>query len=223
MSENHRAPGPWRLPRPSLLDTLARLLARHRRALAALAAGLAVASAVGVAAPAPPPTRSVVVAARPVAAGSALTADDVRVARFPDGLVPADAVGDPAEVVGRPAVVALGTGTPVTGAVVVSPSALRARPGHALVPVRLADPQMTSLVRVGDRVDVLAMSGEATPARIVARGARVAALPSTGSGGSPFGGDDTRGPALLFEVESETAPVLAQAGATTRLGIVLRS
>jgi pilus assembly protein CpaB len=47
------------------------------------------------------PSRPVVVAAADLALGAELTADDVRVIEWPASAVPADAIGDPKEVIGR--------------------------------------------------------------------------------------------------------------------------
>jgi pilus assembly protein CpaB len=47
------------------------------------------------------PTRPVVVAASDLQLGAELTADDVRVIEWPASAVPADAIGDPKEVIGR--------------------------------------------------------------------------------------------------------------------------
>ncbi|GAB3711496.1 Flp pilus assembly protein CpaB [Mariniluteicoccus flavus] len=218
-----RGQGPWRPAPSSPLRAPARVIARHRRALAALAAGLSVAAAVGAISPGPPPTHPVVVAARPVTAGAALAADDLMIAHYPTGLGPADAISDPARLVGRPAVTGLAPGSPVTAATVVSPDSLRASPGRALVPVRLADPTTTQLVRPGDRVDVLALPTDGQPAKVVARGARVAALPGRSAPPGPLGGDDGSASAtILFEVDHEAAPALAQAASMTRLSIILR-
>lgn len=213
---------PWRLTRPSFVRRLQRLLQRHRRALAALAAGLAMAAAVGAASPPAPPTRSVVVAARTIAPGAALAADDLRVAAYPVGLVPGGAVTDPGAVVGRTTTTGLSPGSPLTAAAVVSSGGTRAAPGRSLVPVRLADAALVQVVRVGDRVDVLALGGEGQPPRVVARGARVAAIPDRAGDSGPLSADTSGGPTLLFDVDADAAPPLAQAAVTNRLGIVLR-
>lgn len=217
-----RSSGPWRTPTPTLTHTLTRWLARHRRALAAGCAGLSVAAIVAAASPAPEATTPVLVAARPIAAGSPVRAADLRTVLFPRSLAPADAYAAADPAVGRTTAVALSPGTPVTRGAIVGAEGNRGAPGRSLVPARLSDPAITRLVRVGDRVDVLALD-HSGPAKVVARGARVAAMPEPPAANSPLGAGESGGPVLLFEVDPESAGSLAQAAAGSRLGIVLRA
>lgn len=180
------------------------------------------AAAVSAASPSPPATRPVVVAARAVAPGSSLAADDLRVAAYPAALVPGDAATDPGTLVGRTTTTGLSAGSPLTSASFVSSDGARATPGRSLVPVRLADASLVQVVRPGDRVDVLALGAEGQPPKVVARGARIAAIPGRAGGSGPLAPDSSGGPTLLFEVADEAAPALAQAAVTNRLGVVLR-
>lgn len=164
----------WPRPLDAALEWWAALPARARVALrAAVAVVVAVAVSGGLVqgpwgAPVP-----VVVTTRDVAAGARLGPDAVEVARRPQGLVPPDAVTDPAAV---PAdAIADGhlpAGTVLTHrAVVAGGPGGAATPGTAVVPVPAdALPPLP----IGTRLD-LAVAGFDGTTRIVATGATVVA------------------------------------------------
>jgi len=103
------------------------------------------------------PTQHVVVAARDLAAGTELAATDLRTVSMPVGIVPSGASPRAAGLIGRIAAGAIRRGEALTDARVVGPGlAAGLEAGEsAAVPVRIADPDVAALVRVGDRVDVL--------------------------------------------------------------------
>lgn len=188
-----------------------------------LAAIGAVLCTLAAASPAPPPSMPVVVAARDLDGGRALGGDDLRVAHYPVDLAPQRALSDPSILTGRHLITATGAGTPLTERSVVAPRSLQAGVGNALVPVRLDDPAVAGLLRVGDRVDVLASSADGSPAGVIAAGARVVALPGSPESSGPFGGGmDSRGPLVLLEVSPDEAKELVQAQIQQRLTVVLR-
>ena len=160
-------------------------LLRRRRALAALLLLLAVAAALRAVAPPAPATVPVAVAARDLAAGRVLAAGDVvveRRARAPAGaLAVEDADGSTLAGPVR-------EGEALTDARVTGPGLAAGFPGDVTVPVRIPDPGVVRLLRVGDEVDVLASArggpGADDPAGAhrVASG-RVAALPPDDDGG----------------------------------------
>ncbi|WP_425473589.1 hypothetical protein [Streptomyces tailanensis] len=83
-------------------------------------------------------------------------------------------------------------------------------------PVRIADGATVRLLRPGDRVDVIAAEESATgigAARVVARGARVAEVPTASATES--------GALVVLSVPRPTAARLAGAGATSRLAVTL--
>ncbi|MGW5276551.1 RcpC/CpaB family pilus assembly protein [Streptomyces sp. NPDC004044] len=87
-------------------------------------------------------------------------------------------------------------------------------------PVRIADAATVRLLRPGDRVDVIAGEGSGADARVVAKGARVAAVPRTAADGA------TEGPAeggalVVLSVPRSTAAALAGAGISARLAVTL--
>ncbi|WP_349362032.1 hypothetical protein [Streptomyces sp. H27-C3] len=99
----------------------------------------------------------------------------------------------------------------------------RARQAVEMVsaPVRIADAETVRLLRRGDRVDVIAtadspMGGGNSDARVVATGARVAAVPKfLGTAG------EGSGALVVLSVPRTAATALAGAGATSRLAVTL--
>jgi hypothetical protein len=119
------------------------------------------------------------------------------------------------------------------------------RPATVSAPVRIADAAAVRLLHPGDRVDVLATPapdaarrrGTGDPARVIARGVRVAAVPGLRDDGPPgargypetgepdsgaFGGGPAGGGALVvLTVPRAAAAALTGAGATSRLAVTL--
>lgn len=162
------------------LRALRRHLYLRRRVLAALLVGAAVLVGLRVLEPAPPPTVSVLVAARDLPAGVALDADDVAARDFPADVVPAGLAVRP---VGRVLAGALNEGEPVTDVRLVGPALARARPGEQAVPVRLPDAGMAALLRPGDVVDLVSTDPGTGQSRLVASSVTVLALPRTSDEG----------------------------------------
>jgi Flp pilus assembly protein CpaB len=155
------------------------------------------------AAPPPPETVAVLVAARDLPAGTALAGADLRVAEWPADGLPG---GGLAAAAGRVLASPLRAGEPVTDARVLGPGLLTGQPaGTVALPIRLADPAAAGVVRAGDRVDVLSSEG---PAGSAADGS--AARP--GYAGGPSGGAERVAyGALVLAVRGVT-------GATTLAG-----
>src|SRR6478736_9823321 len=84
-----------------LARRLRRLLARFRRPVSAVLAGLAVLAVIETVAPPAPATRSVAVASRDLAAGVVLSAADVRVVAMPPTVAPAGSPSSVAAVLGH--------------------------------------------------------------------------------------------------------------------------
>lgn len=103
-----------------------------------------------------PPGAPVVVAARDVPEGHELTADDVRTARLV-GPLPAGAPATREEVLGARTAVALPRGLPLAPELLTTERFGTDPPdGTVTVPVRLADAAVATLLRPGDRVDLVA-------------------------------------------------------------------
>jgi SAF domain-containing protein len=138
------------------LRTVRLLLARHRRTLAVclVLAGLWI--TIRSAAPSPPATVAVLVAARDLPAGRTLTSEDLRPGNWPANQAP---TGRLATAEGRRLASPIRAGEPVTDARVVGPGLLADQAaGTVAMPIRLGDPAAGTLVRAGDRVDVLVSS-----------------------------------------------------------------
>jgi len=132
-----------------------------RRGLAALCAGAAVLGLVALAR-SPERTRlvAVVVASRPLAVGEVATPDAVRTVLFPADLVPDDAASQPAQVVGKPVTAALSAGEAVTTRRVRPDSVLAGQPIDLVAfHVTIPDVRAVSMVRPGDRVDLVGPAG----------------------------------------------------------------
>jgi Flp pilus assembly protein CpaB len=145
-------------------------------------AALAVTLALDVLQPPPDPTADVVVAARDLTAGSAVAAEDVRVAGLPPPVVPDGALVDTTLVVGRTLAAPVRAGEPVTDVRLLGPRVVDGYgPGLVGTPVRLADAGVARLLGTGDLVDVLAaptadpldQTSSVQPASVVAAGVRV--------------------------------------------------
>ncbi len=162
---------------PLVLRRVRRAVLARRRGLAALCTALAVLAGLRAVAPPPPPTVPVVVAARDLAAGTTLGDDDVTVVQVAARTRPDGTSGTTATSRGRVLAAPLRRGEPVTDVRLVGPGLLRGYPGLVAAPVRVADAAAVGLLRVGDRVDLVAADPAGGPAEVVARGAAVLALP----------------------------------------------
>jgi Flp pilus assembly protein CpaB len=152
-----------------------RAVLRRRRLLAALLTGVAVVAALRVTAPPPEPTVRVLVAARDLAAGARVTDADLTTIEFRPGSEPDGLVEEPA---GRILATSLRRGEPVTDVRLLGPSLTEGHPGMVATPVRIPDAAMASLLRAGDRVDVLAADPQGGPTTELAASAMVLALPA---------------------------------------------
>jgi Flp pilus assembly protein CpaB len=200
------------------MDQFLRFILRHRRMLAAAASGLAVYFALS-AVTAEPDGRAVVLASRDLDSGTRLRASDVRATSLPRAAVPTAAADDARDVIGRTTSGALRRGEVLTDRRTVRAGPLDGfGPDRVLSVVRVTDPSVLALLRPGDRVDVVAVSGDDSPkASRVARAAIVVTVPrqrSTFSEGAPIGLAVTHRVALdLAErtLDSRLAVVVAQA------------
>lgn len=163
------------------MERLDRLLFAHRRPLAAVAAGLAVLLALSALRTAPAGVE-VVVAAHDLASGTVLTEDDLTTVRLPADATPDSATTDPLQSLGLRIAGPMRAGEILTDARVLEPHDLAAYADGVegtpvLSTIRIDDPGSLTSVRVGDRVDVVAIDphGEGDPV-VVAESAVVASL-----------------------------------------------
>lgn len=165
-----------------------RILAR-RRLLGGLFALAAVVLGLQAARPAEPPSATLTVASRDLPAGTRLGAADLARVRVDPDAVPAGA-GLARELHGRVLASAVRRGEALTDARLVGPALTAGRPDLVAVPVRLPDPEMAALLRVGDHIRLLATDATSGVTRVVAPDAEVLALPHapSGSGSGPAAG-----------------------------------
>lgn len=212
------------------------LLLRHRRIVATGCVALAAALGLSSITPAKPATVRVVAAARDLPKGAVVKPDDVRMVALPVAVEPTGVFTAMSDVLGHTTAGAIRSGEALTdvrldrGSLGGKADAPLAPPGDGLVatPVRLADVQAATLLRVGERVDVLAAtpsSSAATPATsatVVASDVGVLSAPS-----SPDGANSTLdsatgdGALVVLATTPEQAKTLAQAQLTARLSAVV--
>ncbi|HUR14669.1 MAG TPA: Flp pilus assembly protein CpaB [Mycobacteriales bacterium] len=196
---------------------LQRHLRRHRALLAGLLTATGVLAALPALAPAAGPSVLVVAAARDLAPGRPLTAEDLTTIALPRDVAPSGVLTTVGDAVGRTATSAVRRGEPLTDVRLLGAGLLT---GHGLVaaPLRLADPATLALLHAGDRVDVLAAptssDGPPTSAVTVAAGVRVLAVP---------GGEDAtaEGGLVVVAATPATAARLAAAAVSSRLSVTL--
>lgn len=196
------------------MDRLRSALVDHRRLLAAVCTGLAVLLAV-TAARQPDDTVAVLVAANDLPSGTVLGRDDLSTAHVPTAAVPDGAVRDARDAEGLRVGGPMRAGELFTDARLLSPGRLDGRPADAVVStVSVADPASLDGLRVGDRVDVVAVapSGDDGPeAEVVAEALEVAALPR---------GVDDGAATISVVAPRETALALARASLEARLSVL---
>lgn len=162
----------------ALLRPVRRAVLARRRLLAAALTAAAVAAGLQATA-APPPARvAVPVAAHDLPAGTVLAAGDLRTAHFAPGSVPEGVASDAR---GRTLAAPLRAGEPVTDVRLVGPALTDGYPGLAAVPVRLPDAEMAGLLRVGDRINLVAADPQGSGAEVVAAGVPVLSIPEAAS------------------------------------------
>lgn len=198
-----------------LLHRLHRRLLLHRRPLAALTAAGAVLAALQTISPPPAETVQVWTARHDLPGGAVLHQADLAAARvFPDA-VPADAVQHPGDVVGRTLAAPMSRGEVLTRLRTVGRGLLRGYPGTTAVPLRITDPDVVDLLRVGDRVSFVVADpdGRGSP-RLLLEEVPVVAIPRARerdlSGGTP-------GRLVVAAVPTASASEVAASAATSIL------
>jgi len=177
-----------------------------------------------------PATTPVVTAAVDLAPGTVLAAGDLAAVAVPVERAPAGSVADPAELTGRVLASPVRAGEAVTDVRLVGPGLWSQVPaGEVAAPVRLADLAVATLLRAGDRVDVLGttggdgvggLGGAAPAVELVARGALVLSAPAAADPGAGVGSGTDSG-LLVLAVPPDTARLLAAAGAGGTLTVTL--
>jgi Flp pilus assembly protein CpaB len=163
----------------------------------------------------------VVVAVRPLARGTALGPDDLRVERVPSAFAPPGRFGTTEALQGRVLVSDLDEGEAVTATrlgVAGGPVASLVPDGLRAFPIRPGP--SAAAVRAGDRVDVLATFGGPRPyTDTVATGLEVLVVLEPDEGAFAAGGPG--GPSLVLLVGPEVAEELAYATAFADLAVAI--
>lgn len=195
-----------------------RLVLARRRPLAALAAATAVLAGLQAVAAPEPTTLPVYTAARDLPGGTVLRPADLRRVAFDPATVPVGTLESPGRAVGRTTAGPIRAGEPITDVRLVGGSILAGYPGLVAAPVRIADAGAVELLRVGDRVDVLAADPRgAADAVLVAGDAPVVAVPRPRTQTASV----VTGGLVVLAVPDETAQTLAGAGAARYLSLVI--
>jgi Flp pilus assembly protein CpaB len=159
----------------------------------------------------------VLTAAHDVAAGVVLRPADLTRTAFDPGSVPAGVLGEHTAV-GRTTTGPLRRGQPVTDADLVTSSLLDGYRGLVAVPVRIGDAGAVRLLRVGDRIDLLAADPQGrTGAEVVGRDVPVLAIPRTAAETPGL----TTGALLVVGLPDGAARTVAQASVSAFLSVVL--
>jgi Flp pilus assembly protein CpaB len=193
------------------------VLAR-RRPLAAVLAGLAVLAGVRAYAAPPPPTVTVLTAARDIAPGATVAPDDLTARPLPPEAVPSGMVRSAAEAVGRTTTGPVRAGEPLTDVRLLTDDLLVHHPGDVAAPVRIGDPGSVRLLRVGDRITLYAADpqGEREPVE-AASAVPVISIPRARAEGVSA----VSGALVVVAVPPETARRLAGLGVASFLSAVI--
>jgi Flp pilus assembly protein CpaB len=199
------------------LRRLRRGVLARRRLLASLCAAVAVAAGLQAASPPPPSRTSVLTAARDIGAGVVVSAADLRRTPYDPDTVPAGVL-TASTAVGRTTTGPVRTGEPMTDARLVTSSLLEGYPGLVAVPVRIGDAGAVRLLRVGDRVDLLAADPQSQgSARVVGRDVPVLAIPRESEQSPGL----TNGALVVLGVPDTATRSVAQASVSAYLSVVI--
>ena len=201
------------------LRRLRRLVLARRRPLAALAAAVAVVATLQAAHPPPPARTPVLTAAHDLPGGVVVGPDDVRRTPWDPGTVPSGTLPGARAAIGRTTAGPVRAGEPLTDVRLVSESLLRGYPGLVAVPLRIGDAGAVRLLRVGDRVDLLAADPQGErPADTLGQGVPVLAIPGSDRGqGAP-----ASGALVVVGLPEASVTRVAQASVSRFLSVALR-
>ncbi|NKG20344.1 Flp pilus assembly protein CpaB [Paeniglutamicibacter terrestris] len=221
---------PPHLRRPEPRRSAGELFAKYRRHLTAALAMVALALSLTVLAPATEEHVSVLVAARDLPVGSELHTEDLRTASIPRALIPSGGYGLGPPAAGSRLAIPVLAGSPVLQTMVIGPGLLAGlAPGSVAVPLRLDDEQTASLVRAGQRVDVVLTEGNGFETKLNSRVlARAVPILWTGAqlatdGQSPWGvsSSTAEGGLIVVGAGAEGAEELSTAAQRGRVSVVL--
>jgi Flp pilus assembly protein CpaB len=193
----------------------------RRRLLAAGFAAIAVAAALRTVTGPPSPTTQVLTAARDLPSGRVLRPGDLRSAEFAPESVPSGVLGA-GQLIGRTTASPLRSGEPVTDVRLVRGSLLDGYPGLVAAPVRIGDAEAVRLLRVGDRIDLLAADPQGAAAEVIATDVPIIALPGAQRSSDFPSSDGTGGALIVVAMTAETALRVAESGVSSFISMVIR-
>jgi len=210
---------------------LRRTLLLRRRLLAALLAGVAVFAGLRAAAPPAPPSVWVVTASHDLGGGAVLASGDLTRVAYADGTAPDGALSLP-DALGRTLAAPLRRGEPVTDVRLVGPGLLDGYDGAGAgsptgddavaLPVRIPDPGVVALLRVGDRVDLLATDPSGGGTTTVATDVPVLAIPQPDPSAQGFGATGTlSGRLVVVRTTQKDAEIIENAAVQCFLSVTL--
>ncbi|MDR1237706.1 MAG: SAF domain-containing protein [Propionibacteriaceae bacterium] len=200
---------------PGFFSSLRWGLSRHRRLLAALAAGVAVLA--GLSAITQGQTEvPVLVAAHEIASGSKLTSADLRVSRWPAAIVPDRALTTAEEAIGQISVAAITERAPITASDLLEEGQLVA-PGLVALPLSFATSSPIDLLQVGSTIDIIGPDPATGMSKVLVSGARVVSVPE--SSGTSWANSAAK--SVLIEVTPSAAATLNSAAAISSLSFAL--
>lgn len=166
----------------------------------------------------------VVVAARDLSPGTALSQADLSVRALPAASVPSGVLTSREVAVGRVLSSAVRAGEPLTDVRLVGPAdtaLTTGDPDAATVPVRLADPDVADLLRPGVRVDVVTLDPDRQDDPVLAENAIVVATRETSGHDTP-GAQGQAGRLVLVALPRDSATQLAAASLRQPVTVTLR-
>lgn len=204
---NNRTADPYRRVR--------RCVRRHRRAVAAVLAGVAVLAIIQTLSGGGTPVVPVAVASSDLPAGHTLTESDVTVIDYPGDLDPPGTYPASTDLIGEMLVSVISAGEPITASRLLGERPQAGR-GKVAAPVRLADAGLAGLLAPGDVVTIISADTDGT-ATVLARNARIITRPIP-----PAGLSTRSGSLVLVAVDPQEAPILAAESVSRDLTAVLQ-
>ncbi|GMA30450.1 hypothetical protein GCM10025875_04420 [Litorihabitans aurantiacus] len=179
-------------------------------------------STIGALRPAPAAHTAVVVPARDLAPGDLLTEGDLATLDLPPGAVPAAAVRAVDDVAGLRVGHPVAAGVPLVGTDLVEQGAWSgAGPGELVVPVRLADPAVASLLPTATPLRLVSATG-AGPTLLTSEAVLVSRVEAESAGGL-LGSSESGAPLLLLAVPRDVATLVLDASAGGTLTVAVEA
>lgn len=216
-------PAPSVRPHPLRTPLLRRWCWRLRRPAAALCAAAAVLVTIAELRSPGPATTPILVAAHDIAAGTALTDDDLALVNLPVGTVPDGSATSTDGFLGAITAIAIPAGLSLVPDL-LAPELSTPPTGAVVVPVRFADDALTTLLIPGMRLDVVATELGSEPRRVATAAlvlAPATASDAQGGHGLLSTGADATGSPVLLAVDPSQAVDLSAASAAAGLTAIL--